>query len=152
MEFSLTKYTININNLLKKCARPYTYQLIQFYPPCWRFIFVFTFKPPFVHPQLSLPYSLQPRVDLQFSWCLCPLIWVHGFYFQLPEKLFYSSCESPGFSFSLFYITSLKRIPQTLFTHNFGDIRGKSVTEVIKRVSLKGVSWSRSYWVLSHFG
>ena len=46
-----------------------------------------------------------------------------------------------GFSLSLFNITSLKRIPQTLFAYNFGDIRRKSVTEVVKRVSLKGVSW-----------
>ena len=57
------------------------------------------------------------------------------------DERFYRSYEFPSFSFSMFYITSLKRIPQTVFTYNFGDIRRKSVTEVVKRVSLKGVSW-----------
>ena len=53
-------------------------------------------------------------------------------------ELFYRSSESPGFSFSLFYITRLKRIPQTSFTYNFGDISRKSVAEVVERVSLEG--------------
>ena len=57
------------------------------------------------------------------------------------DKLFYSSSESPGFSFSLFYITGLKRIPQTSFAYNFGDIRRESVSEVVERVSLEGISW-----------
>jgi len=61
------------------------------------------------------------------------------------DELFYCSSKSSGFSLSLFNITSLKRIPQTLFAYNFGDIRRKSVTEVVKRVSLKDVSWFGSY-------
>ena len=41
------------------------------------------------------------------------------------DELFYSSSKSSGCSFGFFNITSLKRIPQTLFAYNFGDIRGK---------------------------
>ena len=50
------------------------------------------------------------------------------------------------------FIRILVRYAQTSFAYNFGDIRRESVSEVVERVSLEGISWFGCYSASFHFG
>ena len=54
-------------------------------------------------------------------------------------------CNTCGFAVGATLPTTL----QTLFTHNFGDIRGKSVTEVIEALYGKDITRER-FLLFSH--
>ncbi len=75
-----------------------------------------------------------------------------GLFSDFTNEAFYCSSETSGFSFSMFNISSMKRIPQTSFSYNFGDIRRESITKVIEGVSLEGVSWFGCCGAWVHFG